>query len=81
MSLDRIVVMVNGVRYDVTEFAPTHRGGAEILLRYAASGDDCGPIFNRIHGRKAKELVLTLPRAGLASAPALLKEDGSTGNP
>lgn len=64
---EKIVVTVDGRHYDVTAFAPAHRGGLEILMRYALTGEDCGKIFNRIHGRTAKAFLLTLPQ--LAERP------------
>ncbi|RAH78910.1 hypothetical protein BO86DRAFT_381829 [Aspergillus japonicus CBS 114.51] len=42
-----IWIVVNGKVYDVTEFAPTHPGGAQIIYQYA--GKDASVEYNSAH--------------------------------
>ena len=41
-------VSINGVIYDVTEFAPKHPGGAQIIHQYI--GQDSSQAYNEVHG-------------------------------
>ncbi|KAF7520539.1 hypothetical protein G7054_g12739 [Neopestalotiopsis clavispora] len=44
---DDIWIAVNGMVYDMTEFAPLHPGGSEIIYRYA--GRDASQEYNHAH--------------------------------
>ncbi len=43
-------ILINGTVWDVTEFAPKHPGGAEIVLQYL--GRDASNAYNEVHGPK-----------------------------
>ncbi|PYH47116.1 uncharacterized protein BP01DRAFT_411171 [Aspergillus saccharolyticus JOP 1030-1] len=44
---DDVWIVVNGKVYEVTEFAPRHPGGAEVIYRFA--GRDASNAYNTIH--------------------------------
>ncbi|KAI1326841.1 FMN-dependent dehydrogenase-domain-containing protein [Xylariaceae sp. FL0255] len=46
-SLDNLWVVVDGVVYDLTEFAPEHPGGVNVLLQHA--GHDATDAYSKIH--------------------------------
>ncbi|KAL3427897.1 cytochrome b2 [Phlyctema vagabunda] len=46
-SLQDLWIVVDNVVYNVTDFAPEHPGGAEIILRYA--GRDASKAYDEIH--------------------------------
>ena len=58
---------INGVVYDLTEFAPVHPGGLEFLLRYA--GQDATAAYNEVHSpdliQNALPLFDQIKRIGL----------------
>ena len=41
-------IVINNTVWDVTEFAPTHPGGAEIISEYL--GQDASAAYNEVHG-------------------------------
>jgi L-lactate dehydrogenase (cytochrome) len=41
-------ILINDQIWDVSKFAPTHPGGAEIILTYA--GQDASKAYNEVHG-------------------------------
>jgi L-lactate dehydrogenase (cytochrome) len=43
-------ILINGTVWDVTEFAPRHPGGAEIVIQYL--GRDASNAYNEVHGPK-----------------------------
>ncbi|KAF2429337.1 cytochrome b2 [Tothia fuscella] len=45
---DDVWISINGVIWDVTDFAPKHPGGAVIILEYA--GQDATKAYNEVHG-------------------------------
>eukprot|EP00755_Sulcionema_specki_P001397 Sspe_Gene.116831::Locus_106755_Transcript_1_1_Confidence_1.000_Length_372::g.116831::m.116831 len=60
-------VVINGMVYDVTRFAPDHPGGAELLYEWA--GKDASETFNSIHPPDYPEMHVGLPRGKLGAAP------------
>ncbi|KAG8344045.1 Cytochrome b5 like Heme Steroid binding domain [Trypanosoma vivax] len=48
----RLILILNGVVYDVTDFAQKHPGGEEVLLSNA--GVEMGSTFDRIHGKTTR---------------------------
>ncbi|KAH6880518.1 mitochondrial cytochrome b2-like protein [Thelonectria olida] len=44
---DDVWIVVNGIVYDLTEFAPDHPGGSEIIYQYA--GHDATDEYNKFH--------------------------------
>ncbi|KAJ7195791.1 mitochondrial cytochrome-like protein b2 [Mycena pura] len=46
-SLDSLWTVVDGVVYDLTEFAPSHPGGVNIILEYA--GRDATAAYSAVH--------------------------------
>ncbi|KAK3325675.1 FMN-dependent dehydrogenase [Apodospora peruviana] len=52
--------VVDGTVYDLTEFAPSHPGGSDILLRYA--GRDATSAYNRVHSPSLIKTKLALSK-------------------
>nr|CCC90935.1 putative nitrate reductase [Trypanosoma congolense IL3000] len=48
----RLVVLIYGKVYDLTDFAPRHPGGESVLRQYM--GKDAGDTFVRIHSLSTK---------------------------
>tara|TARA_B100000674_G_scaffold172396_1_gene139200 strand:+ start:771 stop:980 length:210 start_codon:yes stop_codon:yes gene_type:complete len=48
MDKNKIIVFIEGYKFDVTKYAKIHPGGYNILKKY--NGKDCTEIFNRISG-------------------------------
>lgn len=46
-TVDDAWIVINGTVWDVTEFAPTHPGGAEIINEYL--GGDASNAYNEVH--------------------------------
>lgn len=58
-GLDNLWTVVDGTVYDLTEFAPEHPGGVDVLSKYA--GRDATAAYNEVH---APSLIRsTLPRS------------------
>lgn len=47
-SKEDLWAVINGDVWDMTQFAPTHPGGVEIILEYA--GQDSSKAYNEVHG-------------------------------
>lgn len=47
-TVDDAWIVINGTVWDVTEFAPQHPGGAEIITEYL--GGDATNAYNEVHG-------------------------------
>lgn len=62
------LLVVDGIIYDATSFAPGHKAGANIIKKN--SGKECGETFNRIHSGGAKQLLKSMEIGPLYGAPA-----------
>lgn len=79
---NRLVLILFGDAYDITPMRNTHPGGLRVLLNY--NGKECGDIFMRIHGLRAKKQVHAyfmgrVLEAG--DAPSPLQRYAETPNP
>ncbi|KPI88723.1 putative nitrate reductase [Leptomonas seymouri] len=50
---ERLILIMFGDAYDITPMRSTHPGGLRVLLNY--NGKECGDVFMRIHGPRAKK--------------------------
>ncbi|RHW72174.1 nitrate reductase [Trypanosoma brucei equiperdum] len=74
----RLVLIIHGSVYDVTDFAPTHPGGISVLSQNV--GKEVGDVFDRIHRPSTKAQLATycigrLRSAGPRIAPTLVRKD------
>lgn len=47
-TLDKIIIIIDGYKFDVTDFAKNHPGGSNILKKF--NGKDATDEFNSIKG-------------------------------
>lgn len=52
---NRLILLLFGDAYDITPIRNSHPGGLRVLLNY--NGKECGDVFMRIHGLRAKKMV------------------------
>ncbi|CAJ1031523.1 Cytochrome b5-like Heme/Steroid binding domain/Oxidoreductase NAD-binding domain containing protein, putative [Leishmania shawi] len=76
LSVDpmRIILLLFGYAYDVTPMRDKHPGGLHVLLN--SNGRECGDVFMRIHGPKAKKMVQQFclgPVEGVANGQSPLR--------
>lgn len=62
-----LLLIIDDVVYDATEFAPTHKAGINIIKKNV--GKECGDTFRRIHGPRAREQLKTLRIGRLLGGP------------
>tara|TARA_B100000674_G_C37919584_1_gene952614 strand:+ start:1255 stop:1461 length:207 start_codon:yes stop_codon:yes gene_type:complete len=48
MEKERIIIFIEGYKFDVTDYIDKHPGGAKILKKF--NGKDCTNEFNNISG-------------------------------
>ena len=70
----RVILILFGDAYDVTEMCSSHPGGKLVLLNN--NGKECGDVFMRVHGLRAKKdvhqyLMGRVPELGDAPSPLL----------
>lgn len=53
---ERIILILFGDAYDITPMRNDHPGGLRVLLNH--NGSECGSVFMRIHGLRARKMVL-----------------------
>jgi len=56
---DKIIITISGEQYDVTDFASSHPGGKEILVKF--NGKDATEGFNIMkHSKSARKQAKTM---------------------
>ncbi|EPY30041.1 nitrate reductase (NADH) [Angomonas deanei] len=66
-SKDNIIVIMFGRAYSIGDFAFGHPGGFTTL--WNNRGKECGDVFMRIHGNRAKEMVTKFYLGRLSTTP------------
>mmetsp|Transcript_55665 Transcript_55665/g.131146 ORF Transcript_55665/g.131146 Transcript_55665/m.131146 type:complete len:581 (-) Transcript_55665:581-2323(-) len=57
-AAEPVIITIHGLRYNLTEWAHAHPGGAKILEKYARTGEDAGEAFERAsHSHMAVEML------------------------
>lgn len=72
-------IVVNNVIWDVTEFAPKHPGGSEIVNQYL--GQDATAAYNEVHGPSLVSKHLSASKTKALSTNQLLQNNGSKNSP